>query len=323
MVSFDELKRTLTFRLFENASDPHARAQLTGREIANMLHGLTGYAIASQVRNELLKNGLLRQVRTISDEDEGEYEITPNLILEIENLQASISSKAEETTFSEFKKYLIIALYEKSNAEGLNLYPLKDLADERGIFYREGWIFEVLTFLNEHDYALIVKSLGGDGTAAAKLKANGLEYAEELIEEAESEEDAPDVEPLFEIAGSSDTVPDGDGVPIIAVPASDRIVSRTDNQGAWDEATKTLDAVIAEYKKDHPRDNEVGSEKPALLGALIAGRKLFDDTRINVEVGVALLIEPLKLMVRRYEKELIGGLAATAFAAIAKLFGIL
>ena len=34
------------------------------------------------------------------------------------------------------------------------------------------------------------------------------------------------------------------------VPASDRIVSRTDNQGAWDEATKTLDAVIAEYKKD-------------------------------------------------------------------------
>ena len=83
------------------------------------------------------------------------------------------------------------------------------------------------------------------------------------------------------------------------VPASDRIVSRTDNQGAWDEATKTLDAVIAEYKKDHPRDNEIGSEKPALLGALIAGRKLFDDTRINVEVGVTLLIEPLKLIVSR------------------------
>ncbi len=113
---------------------------------------------------------------------------------------------------------------------------------------------------------------------------------------------------------------EGVGEPIEPlVPASNRIVSRTDNQGAWDEATTTLDAVIAEYKKDHPRDNEVGSEKTALLGALIAGRKLFDDTRINVEVGVALLIEPLKLIVRRYEKELIGGLAATAFAAIAKL----
>ena len=234
-----------------------------------------------------------------------------------------ISGKSEFPSFREFRDALIVALYEKSNEEGLIVYKLKELADERNIHYRDGWIDEVSNFLNGHGYALVRKSMRGDENPVAKMNGSGLEYAEELIAEAESEENAPDGEPLFEIAGSSDTVPDGDGVPIIAVPASDRIVSRTDNQGAWDEATKTLDAVIAEYKKDHPRDNEIGSEKNALLGALIAGRKLFDNTRINVEVGVALLIEPLKLIVRRYEKELIGGLAATAFAAIAKLFGIL
>ena len=111
MVSFGELKRTLMFRLFEIASNPHARAQLTGREIAKILQDTTGRGIADQVRNELVKSGFLLQTRAISDDDEGEYEITLKLILEIENLQASISSKAEETTFSEFKKFLIIALY--------------------------------------------------------------------------------------------------------------------------------------------------------------------------------------------------------------------
>lgn len=274
-------------------------------------------------------NGFIRAEYLLGEPDEGVVcQLTGLGLDEAEKLMKNAGNKSgpqsrPQPKFTEFRDALTIALYEKSNDEGLNLYLLKDLADEKNIAYHEGWILEFSNFLDVHGYALVRKVMGGDPVAAAQLNASGLEYAEELIAEAELEEIAPDVEPLLEIAGSSDTVPDGDGVPIIAVPASNRIVSRTDNQGAWNEATKTLDAVIAEYKKDHPRDNEVGSEKTALLGALIAGRKLFDDTRINVEVGVTLLIEPLKLIVRRYEKELIGGLAATAFAAIAKLFGIL
>ena len=107
------------------------------------------------------------------------------------------------------------------------------------------------------------------------------------------------------------------------VPASNRIVSKSDNQEPWEEAVRTLDAVIAEFKKDHPRDNELGPAKPALLDALRAGRKLLDDTRMEVQIGVALLIEPLKLVVSRYKNELVGALANTALLAVARLLGIL
>lgn len=107
-----------------------------------------------------------------------------------------------------------------------------------------------------------------------------------------------------------------------SVPASDRFVNKSDNQVPWDEAVVALESVISEFKKDHPRDNEFGLEKSAILKSLEAGRELFDDTRINIEIGSILLIEQLKLVCRKYDRELVAALATTALNAIAKLFGI-
>lgn len=294
MVSFDELKRTLTSRLFENASDRHAGAQLTGREIANMLHDLTGYAVAGQVRNELLQNGLLRQIRAISDDDEGEYEITPNLIREIESSQALISSKAGETTFSEFKKCLIVALYEKSNVGGLNLYPLKDLADEKGMFYREGWIIEVLTFLDEHGYALIVKSMGGDGTAAAKLKASGLEYAEELISETESGGEEPDTAPGF-------------------VPASDRYVEIDNNSPTFKNAETTVESATQAIRGLNEPTNY---DSEQVVQELTLGQQLFKSAKVRVAAVAAMILAPLYTVYQDTAAEVLRPIVGAAINAV-------
>ena len=302
MVSFDELKRTLMFRLFETASGPHARAQLTGREIAHMLHDLTGYGIAGQVRNQLLQNGLLRQVRAISDEDEGEYEITPNLILEIESLQASISSKAEETAFSEFKKYLIIALYEKSKEEGLKVYKLKELADERQIYYRDGWIDEISNFLNDHGYALVKKSMRGDENAVAKLNGSGLEYAEELIAESRRK-----------IATE----------PSAPVPASDRIVTLDDNSAAYKETLASLEQLTQDASKSNEFAHLFANpeDKVRTLSEIDSGIQLLKNARVRPTAVYELLVNSLRWIAKKLPDVTLGALASKALDGLTKLLG--
>lgn len=48
---------------------------------------------------------------------------------------------------------------------------------------------------------------------------------------------------------------------------------------------------------------------------------MLNDTVVNVRIGTALLLESLQRLVQRYEKELVGALAAKAIEWIAKLLG--
>lgn len=107
------------------------------------------------------------------------------------------------------------------------------------------------------------------------------------------------------------------------VPASDRIVTLNHNSPEYKEATNALDKVIEEFRKDHRLDNELGSEKPALLQTLEAGRRLLEDTKIKADIVITLLVEPLKLVAKRYESELVGALAAGAVTVILALLGFI
>lgn len=106
------------------------------------------------------------------------------------------------------------------------------------------------------------------------------------------------------------------------LPASDRLVSLDHNSKSYSQAVEAFDLAIAEFRKDHRLDNQFGTEKSALMKALEGGRELLSDTKINLNVGILLLIEPLKLLAQRYEKEIVGSLAVSAITAIMKLLGL-
>lgn len=131
---------------------------------------------------------------------------------------------------------------------------------------------------------------------------------------------------------SQESITDGLEELIEPIPGSDRYVTRSDNQETWDEAHKSLDDVIAEFKSDHPRDNEVGAEKPAIQKVLEAGRDLMISGAIRVQLGTAYILESLRTIIVRWEMPIVTAaitepsalitFAKTAYELFARLFGV-
>ena len=126
-----------------------------------------------------------------------------------------------------------------------------------------------------------------------------------------------------DLTQASDSVVD-DGVSSVdrAAPASDRTVTIDHNSDPYKSAVEALDRVVQEFKADHRVDNELGAQKTALTSALEAGKEYLTDTEIRVRIAFSLIIEPLRMLVEKYDQVLVGALAATALAAIVKLLGL-
>jgi len=108
-------------------------------------------------------------------------------------------------------------------------------------------------------------------------------------------------------------------VEIDNAPASNRVVAFTDNQvGEFDlKATEVIEAVAAQNQID----GEPGLRE-LILGQLRAGRELIRAGSFKVVLLELTLIDTLRFLAKRYEKELIGGLAAALLTALAKQIGI-
>lgn len=121
-------------------------------------------------------------------------------------------------------------------------------------------------------------------------------------------------------------IPDGIDFIEDEIPASDRVVDLDHNSQDYREAITSLDAFTKEFQENHRIDNQLGREKSALVFSLKAGRELLKDTKVRVNAVLKLVVEPLKIIASRYERELAGGtagaLAAAAIKAILKLIGL-
>lgn len=217
-------------------------------------------------------------------------------------LEAEETGPAEQSQqipkFTKFRDSLIIALYEISNKEGLNLYPLKDLADETGMLYRDGWIFEVLTFLDEHGYGLIVKSMGGDGTAAAKLNASGLEFAEELIDESAHEPSSAEFSPI---------------------PASDRYVEIDNNSAEFRDAKTNVESATEAIRGF----NEPTSyDKVQVVHELTIGQQLLKIGKVRVAAVAAIILAPLYIVYQDVAAESLRPIVEAAINAVKIWLGL-
>ena len=104
-----------------------------------------------------------------------------------------------------------------------------------------------------------------------------------------------------------------------AVPASDRVVTFSDNQvdELENQATEVIEAVTSQNQvADTPGLREI------ILGQLKAGRELIKAGSFKLYVLEITLVETLRFLATRYEREAIGGLAAALITALAKHIGV-
>lgn len=204
--------------------------------------------------------------------------------------------------FTEFRDALIVALHEKSNKEGLKVYELKELADERKMAYQDGWIIEVSNFLDAHGHALVKKSMRGDDNAAAKFKESGMEYAEKLIAESGGEL-AADANPR--------------------VPASDRIVTLDDNSAIYKETISSLEQLTQDASKNNEFANLFANpeDKVRTLSEINSGVQLLKNIRVRPAVVYELLVNTLKWITKKLPDATLGALASKALDGLTKLLG--
>jgi hypothetical protein len=105
----------------------------------------------------------------------------------------------------------------------------------------------------------------------------------------------------------------------LAAPASDRIVTFSDNQ------SEELDAQTTEMIRAVEAQNQLDDSpglRELLLGQLKAGREFIRAGSFKLYFIQITLIDTLRFLAQRYEKEAIGGLAAALITALIKHIGI-
>lgn len=110
-----------------------------------------------------------------------------------------------------------------------------------------------------------------------------------------------------------------DLVEVNVIPSSDRFVSLSHNQVTEldEETTRLIDAV----EDLNAIDGDTGL-RATVIGGLKAGRELIRAGAFKLYALEVTLIEALKFLVKRYEREAIGALASVLLSALASHLGI-
>lgn len=123
------------------------------------------------------------------------------------------------------------------------------------------------------------------------------------------------VRDVIELWGSEEKLP-SEG----SVPASDRLVARTDNSAAYDNAVKKLDDLILML----PTANDIGDltaeERSVILSGLRESRKLFDAPSLKLSAVRALIEPKLRWLADKAGGAVVGLAAIDVLKAILTLF---
>jgi hypothetical protein len=229
------------------------------------------------------------------------------------------SDEVEQTpklTYSQFWKYLLIALARVEAAEGPQYRDLGEVAKNAELKYQPGWVRKAANQFDDNGWIRSAFTLGGgeDGGLDAILTGQGLEAAEEFASEL----------------GSSATKTNStdsrtgyfSGAPTESVPASDRLVALDDNSAPYKEtmgALETVENLISSnnaYKAEFPEDQE------RRLTELAAGKQLLRAKQANPHTVKVILGGVLIYLASKFADEPIGDAAKFAWSLLKSLIGL-
>ena len=322
MVSFDALKELLIQRLYERANEPAADSEMSEVQITEILVDKTGLGIANQVLSELLDQGLLRQTVASDERGDAYFEVTAKLIRLAERLGRPESSDDRPARFTEFRDQLLVALAKEEEREsGAHFIDLKVVADQNDLQYKEGWVRKAGYGFRDMGYVQDAFTMDSetDGGMRVALTGDGLAEAEEL---ETVEEISTDVEPKFELVGDDDTVTDDDGIPVIAVPASDRTVTLDHNSPAYSDVVEKLEELKRAVESNNEyRDTDLEDHERRLTD-VESTLKLLENTRVNVNAIKAVAFGTLVYLAEKFAEHPIGELAKAAWDGLKALLGL-
>jgi hypothetical protein len=97
------------------------------------------------------------------------------------------------------------------------------------------------------------------------------------------------------------------GEPVEGVPASDRVVTLSDNQHATFE--EALDDLSSELEKSNEVGDVLGDSRPRIQAEISAGRRLILPKFVRLDAIVAVLVTPLRYLVEKFSGAAVGEIA--------------
>jgi hypothetical protein len=104
------------------------------------------------------------------------------------------------------------------------------------------------------------------------------------------------------------------------IPASDRIVSRSDNQVALNEVNGWLDNIIEILKTDNVIGDVLGVDRDLILSEANASKEMLKSSRFRLARLVQLLLPALKFLSEKFSGAAIGEAAKHLISLIVALF---
>jgi|GEM_PF-2550237 len=301
MPTFEEIKDSLRSKLYEIAMQPGSPARFSEEVLLSLLPEI-GHGMMKAVFDDLSNEGDIHQatLQPIS------YTLTPQGIKNTETaiLPQTSQASAQPNTkgpFSTFKDHLLIALARKESSDGQGYYDLKKVADEAGIYYEDGWPRKAAYSLR--DYGQIREAFtmgqGPDGGLNAEMTADGLEAVERLIAN-------------FNPAPS-------DQLTISTIPASDRIVRRSDNEEVWMQAAEGVVALrdaMTEANDYGTLDDDEFEQKLSEVRAL---QIMLDAPQVQWDVLDQFATKTVKYLAMEFANNAIGHTASALFGYLIAL----
>jgi hypothetical protein len=320
MADFDELKKLLILKLYERANDPNATRELSQQGIMGLLKEQTGAGIATQVYSELFLDGLLRDTR-VPYGGGGRIKITAKLIRLAEQLIRPTHADDKTIKYTEFRDHLLVALAKEEEESGVDFFDLVVVAEKNSLQYKDGWVMKAAVGFRDNGYIQAAFSSGSEKSSGieAKLTGDGLAEVEEL---KAVEEKTTAAKPLFDVAGLDDTLADYGGVPVVAVPASDRTVTLDHNSTDHLEVVDTLQNLKQAIESNNEYRSSDIEDHERRLTDVESTLKLLENKRVNVNTMKAVAFGTLAYLVEKFAEHPIGELAKAAWDGLKALLGI-
>ena len=140
-------------------------------------------------------------------------------------------------TFSEIKSSICVTLYfALRKSSGQEYFTIEEIQELASLDVGKAFVSRACSALDDED--LLIRSVYEEDTYYS-LDIQGFEYAEELLKQG------------YDQAGRAP-----DSATFLTIPASDRVVTRGDNQKAFEE----LEAGVLELREVIKSDNKIGNE---------------------------------------------------------------
>lgn len=275
--------------------------------VTELLHDVAGPAAASAILGNLLNGSLIRQTSS----DPVTFEITMTLLQRAEGisdrmeLANNISSPTAASTpnFQDFKRQLLIGLFEKSVQSDEDYLDLKSVADDLGLNYPKGWVRKAAYQFRDQRWINDAFTMGGgpDGGLDAEITADGIEEAQELLKNSRGEKSTRKTgsviheeiwEPLPLEVGTSEAT----------------------------EATVAVEEVIEAVRSDNGYAATYPAEQKSILWALGSGVNALREGLVTRYALDNFLLKPLRKLIERFVDAAIQISAKKALEKVLALF---